>query len=56
VAIPLGSLVQGALAAVIGAPTTLAVASALLLAVVGVLAASGRLQSLDADTQMSSGS
>lgn len=56
VAIPVGSLIQGALASVIGARTTLAVASGLFIAVVGVLAVSGWLRSLDTDVQMSSGS
>jgi MFS family permease len=56
VAIPVGSLIQGALASAIGARTTLAVASGLFLVVVAVLAAVGRLGSLNADVQTSSAS
>ncbi len=47
VAIPVGSLIQGAVASVVGAPTTLAVGAGLFLVVTLALGASGWLRSLD---------
>jgi len=47
IALPIGALVQGAVASVVGVRATVAVAAALFVAVTVVLARSGRLASLD---------